>query len=121
MLTFLSPDWRLLKEPSLWLEAAQHVVFSLQLGLGAQSALARCNKFRHNLVRDAAVVLVTHTVWVLLSVTGEGSGHPGRAPDARMPPPPAPETRKNESFRASMGAWGSFLDTTTGAMAPGSC
>ena len=68
MLTFLSPDWRLLKEPSLWLEAAQHVVFSLQLGLGAQSALARCNKFRHNLVRDAAVVLVTHTVWVLLSV-----------------------------------------------------
>ena len=68
VLTFLSPDWRLLKEPSLWLEAAQHVVFSLQLGLGAQSALARCNKFRHNLVRDAAVVLVTHTVWVLLSV-----------------------------------------------------
>ena len=44
------------------------MVFSLQLGLGAQSALARCNKFRHNLVRDAAVVLVTHTVWVLLSV-----------------------------------------------------
>ena len=68
VLTFLSPDWRLLKEPGLWLEAAQHVVFSLQLGLGAQSALARCNKFRHNLVRDAAVVLVTHTVWVLLSV-----------------------------------------------------
>ena len=44
VLSFLSPDWSLLSQPRLWLEAAQHVVFSLQLGLGAQSALARCNK-----------------------------------------------------------------------------
>ena len=41
VLAYLSPDWSLLKEPSLWLETAGHVVFSLQLGLGAQSALAR--------------------------------------------------------------------------------
>ena len=44
VLSFLSPDWSLLSQPRLWLEAAQHTVFSLQLGLGAQSALARCNK-----------------------------------------------------------------------------
>merc|ERR1719211_921756 len=67
VLSFLSPDWSLLSQPRLWLEAAQHTVFSLQLGLGAQSALARCNKYRHNLVRDCGVVLLTHTVWVLLA------------------------------------------------------
>jgi len=68
VLMFLTPNWSLLKEPSLWLEASTHVIFSLQLGLGVQSALARANKYRHNLVRDAGVVLVTHTVWVLLCV-----------------------------------------------------
>ena len=68
VLTFLTPNWTLLKEPSLWLEATSHVIFSLQLGLGGMSALARCNKYRHNLVRDTAVVLVTHVVWVLLSI-----------------------------------------------------
>ena len=68
VLSLLSPDWSLLKEPSLWLRAAAHVIFSLQLGLGAQSAYARCNKYRHNLVRDVAVVIVSHIVWVLLSL-----------------------------------------------------
>ena len=68
VLSLLSPDWRLLKEPSLWLQAAAQVIFSLQLGLGAQSAYARCNKYRHNLVRDVAVVIVSHIVWVLLAL-----------------------------------------------------
>ena len=68
VLSLLSPEWSLLKEPSLWLQAAAHVIFSLQLGLGAQSAYARCNKYRHNLLRDVAVVIVSHVVWVLLSL-----------------------------------------------------
>merc|ERR1719410_1756279 len=76
VLSLLSPDWSLLKEPSLWLRAAAHVIFSLQLGLGAQSAYARCNKYRHNLVRDVAVVIVSHIVWVLLALLLLGAGNP---------------------------------------------
>jgi len=68
VLSLLSPEWSLLKEPSLWLQAAAHVIFSLQLGLGAQSTYARCNKYRHNLIRDVAVIIVSHVVWVLLSL-----------------------------------------------------
>jgi len=68
VLTYLTPNWSLLKEPSLWLETSCHVIFSLQLGIGSQSALARCNKYRHNLIRDTGVVLVTHVVWVLLAI-----------------------------------------------------
>lgn len=68
VLSLLSPEWSLLKEPSLWLQAAAHVIFSLQLGLGAQSNYARCNKYRHNLIRDVAVIIVSHVVWVLLAL-----------------------------------------------------
>lgn len=90
VLTYLSPNWSLLKEPSLWLEAAAHVIFSLQLGLGAQSALARCNKYRHNLIRDCGVVVVTHIVWGLLcvlltlSLLGADTDHSPATPIAHM-------------------------------------
>eukprot|EP00092_Neocalanus_flemingeri_P033013 GFUD01035905.1.p1 GENE.GFUD01035905.1~~GFUD01035905.1.p1 ORF type:complete len:666 (-),score=128.90 GFUD01035905.1:19-2016(-) len=68
VLTFLHPDWSLLKEPTIWLEAASQVVFSLQLGLGAITAYSRYSKFRHNIVRDCTIVIVSHLVWVLLAV-----------------------------------------------------
>jgi SNF family Na+-dependent transporter len=38
VLTFLRPDWILLKEPTIWIEANSQVIFSLQLGLGAITA-----------------------------------------------------------------------------------
>jgi len=68
VLTFLHPDWSLLKEPTTWLEASSQVVFSLQLGLGAITAYSRYNKFRHNIIRDCTIIIVSHLVWVLLAV-----------------------------------------------------
>jgi len=68
VLTFLRPDWSLLKEPTIWMEAASQVIFSLQLGLGAIVAYARYSTFRHNIVRDCTIVIVSHLVWVLLAV-----------------------------------------------------
>ena len=63
-----SPDWGVLTQPGVWLEAAGQVVFSLQLGLGALTTFASYNKFQHNLVRDASILVVSHLVWVILSL-----------------------------------------------------
>ena len=68
VLSFLHPDWSLLKEPTIWLEAASQVIFSLQLGLGAITAYSQYNKFRRNIVRDCTIVIVSHLVWVILAV-----------------------------------------------------
>jgi len=68
VLTFLRPEWSLLKEPTIWLEAASQVIFSLQLGLGAITAYARYSSFRHNIVRDSIIIMVSHLVWVLLAM-----------------------------------------------------
>ena len=43
------------------------VVFSLQLGLGALTTFSSYCKYEHNLVRDTAILAVSHLVWVLLS------------------------------------------------------
>ena len=67
VLTFLQPDWNLLKEPSAWLEAASQVIFSLQLGLGAITSYSQFNKFRHNIIYDFFIIILTHLVWVLLA------------------------------------------------------
>ena len=57
-----------MKEPTIWIEAASQVIFSLQLGLGAITAYSRYSKFRHNIVRDCAIMIVSHLVWVVLAV-----------------------------------------------------
>lgn len=67
VLSLLSPDWAVLKEPGVWLEAATQVVFSLQLGLGAISSYSAYNRYQHNILRDCAVLLVSNLVWVLLT------------------------------------------------------
>merc|ERR1711881_121284 len=59
VLTFLRPEWSLLKEPPIWMEAASQVIFSLQLGLGAITAYARYSTFRHNIVRDSTIIMVS--------------------------------------------------------------
>lgn len=68
VLTFLHPNWKLLKEPTVWLEAASQVIFSSQVGLGAVAAYAQYSKFRHNIFRDCIIITVSHLVWVLLGV-----------------------------------------------------
>jgi len=66
--TLLSPNWTVMTSPTAWLEVTAQVVFSLQLGIGAIISFGSFNKFQQNLVRDAVIVLISHLVWVLLSV-----------------------------------------------------
>ena len=56
VLLLLAPDWTVLTRPSVWLEAAGQVVFSLQLGLGALTTFASYNKYEHNIVRDTVII-----------------------------------------------------------------
>ena len=51
-LTLINPQWSTLSEATAWLEAAAHVVFSLQLGSGVISSYGYYNKFNHNIIRD---------------------------------------------------------------------
>ena len=51
-----------------WLEAAAHVIFSLQLGLGVLTTYGGYNKFGHSLVRDSCIIIFGHFCWVILSV-----------------------------------------------------
>ena len=67
VLTFLQPDWRYLKEPGTWLEAASQAIFSLQLGLGCVSCYSRYNTFHHNIIHDSIIIITSHLVWVILA------------------------------------------------------
>jgi len=63
----MAPNWEVMTQPGVWMEAVAQVVFSLQLGLGALTAFASYNKFQHNLVRDCCVLVAAHIVWIVLS------------------------------------------------------
>ena len=67
VLDLLTPNWAVLTMPTVWLEAAAHVVFSLQLGIGALTTFASYSKYSHSLVRDAAILAGAHLAWVALT------------------------------------------------------
>jgi SNF family Na+-dependent transporter len=68
VLLLLSPDWSVLTQPTVWLQVTGQVIFSLQLGLGPVAAYASYNTYQHNIVRDCAVIILSHLVWVILAI-----------------------------------------------------
>jgi len=68
VLILLSPDWNVVTQPTVWLEATGQVILSLQLGLGAVSAYSSYNTYQHNIVRDCAIIVISHLVWVILAI-----------------------------------------------------
>ena len=66
--SLMSPDWAVLSEVTAWLEAAAHVIFSLQVGTGVISSYAGYNKYRHSILRDGWVLTLGHIIFALLSV-----------------------------------------------------
>merc|ERR1711892_1100809 len=64
----LTPDWGVLTQPAVWVEVTGQVIFSLQLGLGAVSAYSSYNCFYHNIVRDCAIITISHLLWVILAI-----------------------------------------------------
>jgi len=67
VLALLTPDWKVAAKPTLWLELTGQLIFSLQLGSGVHTTLASYNKFKQNLVRDTAILIGVHLLWVLLA------------------------------------------------------
>ena len=67
-LSLMTPRWSVLSQVTAWLEAAGHVVFSLQLGLGVLITYGGFNKFGHSMIRDSWIIVIGHMVWVMLSV-----------------------------------------------------
>merc|ERR1711892_558062 len=68
VLLLLAPDWSVLTQPAVWLEVTGQVIFSLQLGLGAVSAYSSYNTYQHNIVRDCAIITISHLLWVILAI-----------------------------------------------------
>jgi len=68
VLLLLTPDWSVLTQPAVWLEVTGQVIFSLQLGLGAVSAYSSYNTYQHNIVRDCAIITISHLLWVILAI-----------------------------------------------------
>ena len=66
-LTLINPQWSALSQATAWLEAASHVILSLQLGTGVISTYGGYSKFNHNIIRDCWVIIIGHIFWVLLS------------------------------------------------------
>jgi len=68
ILALLAPEWGHITRPWVWLEAAKHVFVSLQLGVGVVSTYSSYNKYHHNIIRDAGVIVIGHFVWTILSI-----------------------------------------------------
>jgi len=55
---FFEPQWHLLKDPQIWMDAATQMFFTLSLGFGALIAFASYMPERNNCVRDAYTVVL---------------------------------------------------------------
>ncbi|KAJ3608964.1 hypothetical protein NHX12_023492 [Muraenolepis orangiensis] len=56
LIYLFTPDWNMLNNPQLWLDAATQIFFSLGLGCGSLIALSSYNPQRNNCERDAVLV-----------------------------------------------------------------
>ncbi|KAL0961748.1 hypothetical protein UPYG_G00331200 [Umbra pygmaea] len=61
-LTYLfTPDWEILKNPQVWLDAATQIFFSLSLGCGGLIAFSSYNNEKNDCERDAVIVGVINS------------------------------------------------------------
>ena len=67
VLAFLTPDWVVMSEPTVWLRAGTEVILSLQLGLGVQTTLSSYSRLKYNIVRDTAILGALHFIWLLMA------------------------------------------------------
>ena len=114
-LAVMRPQWAALASVTAWLEAAAHVIFSLQLGLGMLTTYGGYNKFGHSLVRDSCIIIFGHFCWVILSVLLVFSlrGVADSAGILQLPAPAAGDARHAAArlalVRAVLGAAGARL------------
>ncbi|XP_041665718.1 sodium-dependent neutral amino acid transporter B(0)AT3-like [Cheilinus undulatus] len=56
LMYLFTPDWNVLKDPRVWLDAATQIFFSLSVGFGGLIAFSSYNAEKNNCGRDALVV-----------------------------------------------------------------
>ncbi|XP_036948355.1 inactive sodium-dependent neutral amino acid transporter B(0)AT3-like [Acanthopagrus latus] len=61
LLYLFTPDWNILMDPRVWLDAATQIFFSLSLAFGGLIAFSSYNPERNNCERDAVVVGVINS------------------------------------------------------------
>ncbi|XP_059899422.1 sodium-dependent neutral amino acid transporter B(0)AT3-like [Gadus macrocephalus] len=62
LIYFFTPDWNVLKNPRVWLEAATQIFFSLSLAFGGLIAFSSYNPEKNNCERDAVLVGVINCI-----------------------------------------------------------
>ncbi|XP_074640483.1 sodium- and chloride-dependent glycine transporter 2-like [Tubulanus polymorphus] len=60
ILYFITPKWKLLLNPQVWVEATVQIFYSLGPAWGGLLTMASYNKFNNNCYRDAIIVSVTN-------------------------------------------------------------
>uniref|UniRef100_UPI0037E9902E inactive sodium-dependent neutral amino acid transporter B(0)AT3 n=1 Tax=Semicossyphus pulcher TaxID=241346 RepID=UPI0037E9902E len=61
LLYLFTPDWEILKDPRVWLDAATQIFFSLSVGFGGLIAFSSYNEERNDCERDAVLVGVINS------------------------------------------------------------
>ncbi|KAM9775884.1 sodium-dependent neutral amino acid transporter B(0)AT3-like [Syngnathus typhle] len=56
-----TPDWEILKNPQVWLDAATQIFFSLSVGFGGLIAFSSYNNENNNCEKDALLVGITNS------------------------------------------------------------
>uniref|UniRef100_A0A8C9Y025 Transporter n=1 Tax=Sander lucioperca TaxID=283035 RepID=A0A8C9Y025_SANLU len=65
-----TPDWEILKNPQVWLDASTQIFFSLSVAFGGLIAFSSYNEERNNCERDAVLVGVINRVCInILALT----------------------------------------------------
>uniref|UniRef100_G3NXN6 Transporter n=1 Tax=Gasterosteus aculeatus aculeatus TaxID=481459 RepID=G3NXN6_GASAC len=62
-----TPNWEILKNPQVWLDAATQIFFSLSLGVGGLIAFSSYNAEKNNCERDAVLVGVINSATSIYS------------------------------------------------------
>eukprot|EP00794_Sanderia_malayensis_P019884 gene19884-21825_t len=64
---YISPKWEKLAEPSVWIDAASQVFFSITIGLGVMLTFASYNPVHNNVYRDAMIIAFSDALTSIFS------------------------------------------------------
>ncbi|XP_014679897.1 PREDICTED: sodium-dependent proline transporter-like [Priapulus caudatus] len=59
---YITPDLSVLSTPQVWFDAAGQVFFSLGVAFGGTMTLSSYNRFRHNCLRDALILVLGNCI-----------------------------------------------------------
>ncbi|XP_048586051.1 sodium- and chloride-dependent GABA transporter 1 isoform X2 [Nematostella vectensis] len=76
ILYFITPEWKRLKDPKVWVDASSQILYSLAIGFGVLTGFASYNNRKNNIYRDAMVISLVNCCtsifagFVIFSIVG---------------------------------------------------